>query len=171
MPAADSDDDDVVCLPSAWQETLDGDEGEDGSEGGFDDDAGADAGADDGANDDAEAAEADAVAASSAGVGGAAPAAAAEVALVQGEWLVAAAGSVNIPPPAATAPASISAAVDDSWIDEPLAEGEVIEVEVEDEEGAVGWHPAEVIEVLEAARGQPERFVAMVDGDEEFVEE
>ena len=64
------------------------------------------------------------------------------------------------------------------WIDEPLAEGEVIEVQVEDEAtGDLSWQPAEVIEIFHAedrrtgSGGGGEHFFAQVDGDPDMVEE
>ena len=56
--------------------------------------------------------------------------------------------------------------IDEEMVDEPLAIGEVIEVEVGGGDGT--WLPAEVIDISSSADG---RFVVMVDGNEGFVEE
>ena len=56
--------------------------------------------------------------------------------------------------------------IDEEMVDEPLAIGEVIEVEVGGGDGT--WLPAEVIDISSSADG---RFVVMVDGDENFEDE
>jgi hypothetical protein len=159
--AVDDEDDDQVMLPSAWQEALDGDFN-DGDDGG------------DGASAPPAAPPPTAPSAAAA-----APASVAPVASVskdkdededEDEEEGAAEGAAE-----AEAEAEAEAA---DWIDEPLAEGEVIEVQVEDEAtGDLSWQPAEVIEIFHAedrrtgSGGGGEFFFAQVDGDPDMVEE
>ena len=149
-------------LPSAWQEALDGDfnDGDDG---------------DDGASAPPAAPPPTAPSAAAA-----APASVAPVASVskdKDEDEEDEDEEEGAAESAAEAEAEAEAEAAD-WIDEPLAEGEVIEVQVEDEAtGDLSWQPAEVIEIFHAedrrtgSGGGGEFFFAQVDGDPDMVEE